>query len=59
MAEPAARRLIVRARLLDQLPESRRVIHPLQVHQLVDDHVVADRLGHVDEPPIEADVAGV
>ncbi len=38
------------------LPECRRVIHPLQVHQLVDEHVIADPVRHLQEPPVQADV---
>src|SRR5262249_38902943 len=35
----------------------RRVIQTLEVHELVDHHVVAYVLGHQHEPPVEADVA--
>src|SRR5437867_12991577 len=33
------------------------MIQPLQMHQLVDDHVVTDGVRHRDEPPIQADMA--
>ena len=40
--QPCASRFEVRTSPRDKLPELRRVVHPLQVHQLVDHHVVAD-----------------
>jgi hypothetical protein len=35
-----------------------RVIEPTQMHQLVNQNVFADGLGHQDETPVEADVTG-
>ena len=55
--QPGARRFEVRTRASHQLPELRRVVHPLQVHQLVDHHVVADRVRHLHEAPVQADAA--
>ena len=40
--QPCASRFEVRTSPRNKLPERRRVVHPLQVHQLVDHHVVAD-----------------
>jgi hypothetical protein len=56
VAQPLARALIVRTRSLYELPEFRRVIEPLQVHQLVDHHVVAHPRGHPHQTPVQADV---
>ena len=42
LPQPGARRFEVGTRRRHQPPELRRVIHPLQMHQLVDHHVVAD-----------------
>ncbi len=50
------RRLIRRTGSGYQLPECRRMIHPLQVHQLVNEHVIADPVRHLQEPPVQADV---
>ena len=57
LPQPGARRFEVGTRASHQPPERRRVIHPLQMHQLVDHHVVADRVRHLHEPPVEADAA--
>jgi hypothetical protein len=40
--QPCASRFEFRRSLRDKLPELRRVVHTLQMHQLVDHHVVAD-----------------
>ena len=42
-AQPSSRRLVARAGAGDERPEARRVVRLAQVHQLVDQHVVADR----------------
>ena len=57
VAELAPQVAIVRARLRHQLPELRRVIEALEVHQLVNEDVVAYRRGHLHETPVETDVA--
>src|SRR5215471_122951 len=56
-AQPAARRLIVGTLLRDKPPELRRMIEPSQVHQLVNEHVIAHPGGHVDQAPVQADVS--
>ena len=55
-AEPLTRFAIARVRGCHEPPIRRRVIHPFEVHELVDDHVVPHPVGHDDEPPVEADV---
>src|SRR5207237_569954 len=40
-----------------QLPEELRMVEPLQVHQLVNEHVLAHKIGHQHEAPIQADVS--
>ena len=40
----------------DQTPVCRGVIEPLEVHQLMNDDVIAHPLWHGDQPPIEAHV---
>ena len=37
-------------------PERRRMIEPLEVHQLVNQHVLADKIGHQHQPPVQADM---
>ena len=55
-SQPGARFFVRRTGRRHQLPERRRMIHAPQVHQLVDQHVVADRLRHLHQPPVQADV---
>ena len=55
-AEPLTCFAIPRARRRHEPPVRRRVIEPLEVHELMNDHVVAHPVGHGDEPPVEADV---
>jgi hypothetical protein len=50
--------LVAGARVRDETPEVARVIEPPQMHQLVDQDVLAHRLGHQDEAPVETDVTG-
>jgi hypothetical protein len=45
----------VRTRGFDERPEGPRVVEPPQMHQLVDQDIVAHRRGHQDEPPVQAD----
>ncbi len=54
--QPRARLAIARTYLLDQPPESRRMIHPLQVHQFVIQHVVAHPRRHRHQAPVQRDV---
>ena len=56
LAQPTARTLIVGAGVRDETPEMARVIEASQMHELVDQHVVANRVRHQDESPVEADV---
>jgi hypothetical protein len=55
-AQPLARVAIPGAGRCDQAPVGRGVIEPLEVHQLMNDDVIANPLWHGDEPPIEAHV---
>ncbi len=55
-AQPRARLAILRARCGNQGPERLRMVHPPQVHQLVNQHVVTHPLRHRHEPPVQADV---
>ena len=54
--EPLTRFAIPRVHRRNELPVRRRVIHPLEVHELVDDDVVAHPIGHRRESPVEADM---
>ncbi len=58
VAKPTARVLIARTRVRDKPPEVARVIELAQMHQLVNQDVLAHTLGHHDETPIQTDVAG-
>lgn len=55
--EPKLGRAVMGAQLLDFLPETGRMVHFLQVRQLVENDVVANGIGSLDEPPIEGDGA--
>ena len=55
-AQPLARIFVVGTGVRDEAPEMARVIEAPQMHQLVDQHVFADRVGHQDETPVQADV---
>ena len=55
LREPGPRFFVVRTRLRDVRPELWRMVHALQVHQLVDQHVVPHPIGHRHEPPVERD----
>ena len=57
LAQPTAAHVEVGARLRDEAPEVPGVIQAAQVHELVDDDVVAHSIGHENETPVEADVA--
>ena len=57
LAQPLARVSIVGARMGDQPPEMTGVIEPPQVHELVNQYVVAHAVGHQHESPIQADVS--
>ena len=56
-AEPVPRGGVIGAGLRHELPERPRVIHSLQMHQLVNHHVVAHRFRHPCETPVQADVS--
>src|SRR3954471_24947263 len=53
-AQPALVLAIVGAALLDELPEATRVVHHVEVRDLVLDDVREDRLGGQQQPPAEA-----
>ena len=53
-AQPRLRLAVIRAIRGKQRPEARRVIHHLEVADLVPDDVVEDRLGRQQQPPVEA-----
>jgi len=55
--QPVASGAVVGARLGDETPVGRRMVHPAKVHQLVDQHVIPNRLRHQHQPPVQADVA--
>ena len=57
-AQPHASLLVVRTRGGDERPEFRRVIEAFQVHQLVDEDVIAHPVGHRHEPPVQTDETG-
>ena len=56
LAQPAPRILIVGARMCDEPPEMPRMIEPPQMHQLVNQHVLAHGVRHQHETPVQADV---
>src|SRR3954454_20645007 len=53
-AQPALVLAIVGPALLDELPEATRVVHHVEVRDLVLDDVREDRLGSQQQPPAEA-----
>ena len=55
-AQPLASFAIPGTGRADQTPVRRGVIEPLEVHQLVNDDVIAHPMWHGNEPPIEAHV---
>ena len=57
-AQPVPRVLVVGARMCDKAPEVARVVEPSQMHQLVNQHIVADGVWHQYEPPVQTDVTG-
>ena len=56
-SQPAPRFAIARADRRDELPVSRRMVEPVQVHELVQKHVIAHPVRHRDESPVEGDVS--
>ena len=57
-AEPLSRVVVVGARVCNEAPEMTRVIEPSQMHQLVNQDIIADAVRHQHESPIQADVTG-
>ena len=51
--QPGFRVAIIRTRLLDVSPVARGVVHLPQVHQLVEDDVVAHERRKLNEPPVQ------
>ena len=47
--------LVVRHGIFYQFPEAGRMVHLQEMCQLVNDDVVADRIGHQHEPPVQTD----
>src|SRR3954454_1613025 len=58
LAQPALVLAVVRAARLEQSPETLRVVHDVDVRDLVLDHVGEYRLGRQKQPPREAHRAG-
>ena len=56
-AKPLARRPVLRIRAGHQPPVRGRMVHPFEVHEFVDEHVVPHPGMHQDQMPIQADVA--
>src|SRR5215475_15153907 len=56
LAKPPLGVAKLRARLLDQAPKADGMVRLAQVHQLVDEDVVADVRGHQHEAEVERDV---
>ena len=55
-AQPLACGFVAGAGVRDEAPEMARMIESPQMHQLVDEHVLAHGVGHQDETPVQADV---
>ena len=55
--KPALGEAKIRAGRLNETPEAARMILLLQVHQLVEEHVVADRRRHLHEPVVQRNSA--
>ncbi len=58
LAQPSARMLIAWTGPCDQTPEVMRMVRAPQVHQLMDENVVANRFWHQHKAPVQADVTG-
>src|SRR5688500_9671586 len=58
LAQPLTRALVIRIRMCDKAPEMARVIETPQMHQLVNQHIVAHRVGHQHKTPVETDMTG-
>lgn len=54
--QPFARLRVIGACMDDEAPEMARVIEPPQMHQLVNQHVIAHTVGHQNESPVQADM---
>jgi hypothetical protein len=57
VTQPAPRLLVIRARQRDEPPEVARMIEAPQVHELMNQHVIPNRLRHQNEPPVQTDVS--
>src|SRR5688500_2938296 len=57
LAQPQPRLVVVGTCMRNQTPEMARVIEPAQVHQLVNQHVIAHAVGHQYQAPVETDMA--
>ena len=58
LAQPLTGILVAGTRMRDEAPEMAGVIETTEVHQFVNQHILADRVGHQYEPPIQANEAG-
>lgn len=58
VAQPLTCDLEIRTCLGDEPPESTRVVELPEMHQLVDEHVIAHAVWHQDEAPVQTDVSG-
>ena len=52
-----ANRAVIGAESFDDRPETAAVIHFAQMRQFMDDDVIDDVSGEVDQPPVEPDAA--
>ena len=57
--QPSLRVAKIRTHVFDKTPETPRMILFLQVHQLVQNDVVADRRRHLNEPIVQSDSSGL
>ena len=56
VAQPLPPALVIRTGMLDEPPEVPGMVEAAQMHQLMDQDIVADFIRHEDKTPVEADV---
>jgi hypothetical protein len=54
LSQPFLRLQVIGACGSDMFPEAIRVVHLPEVHQFVNDNVVANEFGRLDETPVQA-----
>ena len=54
--QPVASRSVLRIGIGDEAPVRRRMVHPVQMHQFVDQNVIAHRCRHQHQSPVQADM---